>query len=227
MAAAPAVATADEASLTGRLTLESPDDRGEAPPRAQGFIPRQRHPFKAPDAYDPRPHIVVVLQGNAAGAGDAGDIEYPITAASFASPLRPVQVGVPFEIVNRSDYAPRLYAAEDPELLPGDPIHPESSRSAAVETPHEVYRVRDRETGHIEGAIVGFPHPLFSTVDADGTFAIEGVPAGSYEARLWYRHGWLALEPMAIEISAGDEERVEISVPANLEIDDPEEGGGG
>lgn len=165
--------------------------------------------------------MAVVLEGAPGGSGRA-DVEYPIAGASFASPLQPVQADVPFEIPNRSEHAPRLYAVGDPDLVPGDPINPGTSREATAESSYQRIAIRDRETGHIEGAVVAFPHPYFSAVEADGSFEIDNVPEGTYQLRVWYRDGWLDLEPKSVDVPDSGRVSAPVTVPAELNTVAPE-----
>lgn len=218
-------ALADGATLSGEVSLAPASQREPAPERNRGFVPRRPNAERPVTAYDPRPYMIVVLEGAAAesGAGGASDIEYPIEGASFTAPIRPVVAGVSFSIANRSQHAPRLYAPGDLDLIPGDPINPGSSRDVTVSTPYQAFDVRDRDTAHIEGRLVAFPHPYFSRVSDAGNFRIEDVPEGRYSLRVWYRNGWLDIDPEPVTVDEAGRITTDIDIPPVLEITSPEE----
>jgi hypothetical protein len=218
--AEPSTARADDGSVSGEVTLAPASQRGAPPARPLGFVPRAQNPLKPAEAYDPRPYLVVVLEGGPAGAA-RDRVRYAIEGAAFSSPIWPVQAGVAFEIVNRSAHSPRLYAEGAAEILAGEPINPRGTRNATVSTPYRAFAIRDRESAHLEGAVVAFPHPHFSLVDGEGRFEMTGIPAGTYTARIWYRSGWLKIRPEQVTVPAGGRARVQIAIPPRLEIDVP------
>lgn len=218
-----ATAYAERGSVSGQVELAPASQRGSPPERTLGFVPRAQNPLRPAEPYDPRPYLVVVLEGPAAARAERADpIEYPIEGATFVHPILPVQVDVRFEIVNRSKHSPRLFSAGDPDLLAGDPLNPGASREAKVSVPYRRFGLRDRDTAHIKGAVVAFPHRLFSRVDDAGRFEIAGVPAGTYTARIWYRHGWLDTRTAEVTVSEGGRARVDIEIPPRLEVSAPE-----
>ena len=219
-----APARADRGDVSGELTLAPASQRGAPPVRDLGFVPRAQNPLKPVEPYDPRPYLVVVLEGGA-GSDRADRLSYAIEGATFAAPVLPVQAGVPFEIANRSGHAPRLYVEGAPEVLAGEPLNPRGSLGATVPTPYRAFAIRDRESAHIEAAVVAFPHPYFSRVDDDGRFQIEGVPVGTYSARLWYRDGWLDIQPERVTVRSDGRARVQLAIPPRLEVTVPDSDG--
>ena len=216
-------AHADAGTVSGELTLAPATQRGAPPVRAEGFVPRAQNPLKSAEPYDPRPHIVVVLEGGPQAGGARGDrLRYAIDGAAFASPIMPVHAGEAFEIQNRGSHSPRLYAPGAPEILAGEPLNPRGTQSVTVEQPYRAYAIRDRESAHLEATIVAFPHRHFSPVSADGRFEISGVPAGSYEVRVGYRTGWLNTRAERVTVSEGGRPRVQIAIPPRLEVEPPQ-----
>jgi hypothetical protein len=218
-----APAHADAGIVAGEVTLAPDTQRGTPPVRNLGFVPRAQNPLKPIEAYDPRPYLVVVLEGGP-GGGRAGRIEYAIEGAALSGPVLPVQAGVPFEIVNRSAHSPRLFAVGAAEGLAGEPLNPRGTQSATVAEPYRPLRIRDRQSAHLEATVVAFPHPYFSRVSSDGRFEIEGVPAGTYTARIWYRDGWLTTRTERVTVSAGGRARVQVAIPPRLEVTAPNAG---
>lgn len=64
---------------------------------------------------------------------------------------------------------------------------------------------------HMSAIIAVFEHPWFAQVAADGSFAIDRVPAGSYLLTGWHERAGNADQPIRIE--PGATTRVEILVP--------------
>jgi hypothetical protein len=216
-----APARADVGSVAGEVTLAPDSQRGAPPVQTFGFVPRAQNPLKPVRSYDPRPYLVVVLEGGPSG-GRADRLEYAIEGSAFSGPVLPVQAGVPFEIVNRSAHSPRLYAQSgDADGLGGEPLNPRGTRSATISEVYRAISIRDRDSAHLEATVVAFPHPHFSRVDDDGRFQLDNVPEGTYTARVWYRDGWLNTRPEQVTVSSGGRARVQIAIPPRLEVSPP------
>jgi len=56
-----------------------------------------------------------------------------------------------------------------------------------------------------------FDHALFTVPGADGAFAIDAVPPGTYDLNAW--HERIGDTSQTVEIRAGDTTRVEFSLP--------------
>jgi hypothetical protein len=216
--AAPALA--ERGHVAGEVTLAPEAQRGVPPVRSEGFVARAQNPLKPVEAYDPRPYLVVVLEGGPAG-GPSPRIEYAIEGSSFTGPVLPVQAGVPFEITNRSAHSPRLFAVGAADVLAGEPLNPRGTQSATFSEAYRPIRIRDRDSAHLEATVVAFPHPYFSRVSSDGRFEVDEIPAGTYTARVWYRDGWLNTRPEQVTVSAGGQARVQIAIPPRLEVTTP------
>jgi plastocyanin len=64
---------------------------------------------------------------------------------------------------------------------------------------------------HMTAAIMVFDHPFFRIPAADGTFALEGVPAGSYQISAW--HERIGESSNTIKVEAGRTARIEFELP--------------
>jgi hypothetical protein len=225
-AAAVAHAGPGGATVTGTVSLPPPSQRGAPPIESQGFVPRAKNPLKPVKAYNPLSSMVVVLEGGPVAADDrtppGRPASYKIIGESFSRPVMPVQVGREIEIENRGRNSPRLFSPDQDDLLAGDPLNPRGIRSAKVARPYQAIRVRDRDSAHLQGILVAFPHPYFSRVDDAGRFEIAGVPAGTWRARIWYRNGWLDIKPKPVKVSGHGHVRVGLAVPPNLDVTVPD-----
>lgn len=224
-------AAEDGGTVSGVIALPAPDQRGEPEVLNTGFVPRARNPLKAPKAFDPLPMLVVALEGGPVDAADTKapnkPVRYQIIGESFEIPLLPVVVGTKLEIENRGTGSPRLYAPGHADLLESDPINPKGVRPAApIATALSLIEIRDHDSAHLRGRVVAFPNAYFSTVDDSGRFEIEGVPAGTWKVKIWYRDGWVELpESVTVDVPARRSARsVRIALPVNLETVIPGEG---
>ena len=226
---APATARAAEpgGTVSGTITLADPAKRGEPPVRSQGFVRRARNALKAPRAFDPTPYLVVVLEGGTPAPEDTEPpdrpVRYSIVGESFEVPVLPVVVGSIVEIKNEGKGAPRLYVPGADDFVPGDPVSPKGERKTKkVEQPLKVIEIRDRESAHLTGRVVAFPHRYFARVGPGGKFEIKGVAPGTWKVRVWYMDGWVEMPAETIEVEARREAKVrQLALPARLTTTPP------
>lgn len=211
---------AADGTVSGSLILPPPDQRPQPPQRSHGFLPRANNPRKAVRPYDPLPYMVVVLEGNGAGEGAAHNqrVRYTLIGESFATPLLAVTAGTEIELRNDGSRSPRLYVPGHDDLLPGTPLNPTDSLAMTVSTPNTLITIRDRDTVHLIGRVVAFSHSLFAQPDADGKATIADVPSGNYSVKVWYRDGWLKIQPTTVDVGSGTA-RFQIQIPTVLETE--------
>lgn len=215
----------DGSVVSGVIVLSAPDKRGEPPVRNSGFVPRAKNSLKPPRAFNPLPHLVVVLTDGEVSPADAKPgkrpVKYPIIGESFSVPLLPVIAGSVVEIVNKGKRSPRLYSPGNAEFVPSDPINPEGvpRQTETVDEPHAPIELRDRDSAHLRGTIVAFPHAYFALPNDSGRFEIDGVPSGTWKVRVWYRDGWLELPSEDVDVPVKRGARpLRIELPPNLKI---------
>ena len=221
-AAAPAAALAAEngGTVVGAIALD--EKRAEPPVRSTGFVPRTRNALRPPRPHDPTPHLVVVLEGGTAAPEDTEppplSVRYSIIGESFDAPILPVVVGSVVEIQNQARNSPRLYSPGVEGLVPGDPINPKGSRKTKkIDKAGQAFEIRDRESAHLSGRIVAFPHRYFARVKPDGKFEITGVPPGSWKVRVWYADGFLETPVETVQVEARRPTKpVKLAIPARL-----------
>lgn len=220
--AAAARAAENGGIVVGAVALAAPERRGPVPIRNQGFVRRVPNALKSPRALDPLPEIVVVLDGATPPEEDrqppGQPVRYTIVGESFEVPLLPVVTGSIVEIRNAGRGAPRLYSPGQPDLVPSDPIGPRGERKTRkIEPSHRTFELRDRESIHLSGRIVAFPHRYVALVAPDGRFTIRDVAPGIWKVRVWYRDGWAEAAEETVEVVAKKETKpVKLSLPAKL-----------
>jgi len=191
----PVVAHAAPNGGTVKGTISLGSANRTHPIGSQGFVKRKPNPIKELKKHDPRQNAVVVLvDGKVAEEDKAAPrhgASWKLIGESFEFPVMPIQAGTAIDIKNTGRNKPQLYSPDDPDLVDEEPISPGGVRSVRLAATHKAMRIRDRDSAHLEGLIVAFPHPYFSRVDASGNYQINGVPPGRWTVRIWYRDGWL------------------------------------
>lgn len=220
--AAPAdsAAAPDGTTVTGVVELADLASRPERPVRSRGFVRRVRGPLKPPQKADPRDQMVVVLEGGPVHEDDkkppSGTQRYVLVGESFASPVFPFVAGADVEIKNAGHASPRLHAPGRAELIDEAPLSPKGVRPIRekLTEPLAAVEIRDRDSAHIRGQLLPMPHSYFSLVGEDGKYEIEGVPAGEWRVRLWYRGGFVQLsKPVTVEVSGRSSKAPTIKLP--------------
>jgi hypothetical protein len=199
--ASPGVSAAapDGSAVSGVIELASLAERPELPVRSRGFVGRTRGPLKPPRRADPRDRIIVVLDGGPVASEDkkppSGKQRYELIGESFARPVFPFVAGASLEIKNSGHTAPRLYSPDRDDIVEETPINPRGVRPirAKLSEPLAPVELRDRDSAHIRGLLVPMPHAYFGVLDESGNYQIEGVPAGEWTIKLWYRGGFIDL----------------------------------
>jgi hypothetical protein len=223
--ALPLPALAD-GSVTGTIALPDAARRGEPRERNRGFVRRQRNPLKAPRAADPMPYLIVVLDDgpipDAARVPPREPVRYALIGESFAAPVLPIVTGASVEIKNDTSGSPRIHAPADPELIPGDPINPKGARVVKkLELKYKALELRDADSAHLSGWVVGFPHRYVARVDEAGRFAIADVPPGDWRVRIWYRDGFLVGAVDKVTVANGRESQLRLALPVELKVQAP------
>ncbi len=208
-------------TVSGIVKLPPRGARPAVPRRGQGFVRRARNPLRLPDGFDPRRGMVVVLEGGPVADVDRKPLSarYSIIGENFDSDILPVIVGGKVEIQNMGRRAPRLYSKSNSDIVPNDPINSKGVRvTQPIAKVHTPIDIRDQDSVHFLAHIVAFEHGYFSTLGHDGSFRIEGVPAGTWKIRVWYQDSWVAeLPPVTVTISGKQAPKsVVVALPAKL-----------
>lgn len=211
----------DGMTVTGQVSLPPVAERKPAPKRGQGFVPRAKNPLRPPDGHDPRSRMVVVLSGGPIDESDRKprSSRYKIIGENFASEMLPVVVGGKVEIQNKGLKSPQLYSTVSADFIPSDPINNNGIRSTKATTEkHKPIDIRDLNSKHFIAHVVAFEHTYFSVLAYDGKFEIEGVPAGTWNVKVWYRDSWVTNLPAStVTVSAKRAPKaIRVSLPAKL-----------
>ena len=214
-----ALATPKGGSVTG--TVDLGEDKRKRPLASKGFVNRRENVIAPAQPFDPRDEVIVVLVDGTVADDDKEaprqGARYNLRGESFEMPLKPIQLGTEVDIKNLGINTPQLYSPDDAELLDADPVQPKATRSITVKTAFKTFRIMDRDSAHLIGRVVAFPHPYFSRV-VNGKYEIDGVPAGKWKLRLWYRNGWVKGSDQTVEVVARKARKVNaITLPIELE----------
>ena len=191
----------------------------EAPPLAYaGFVAPIPNPILPLRQYDPLPECIVYLEGTNAPPEAAqpprGPVTWQLGAHAFMPPILPVVSGSQVEISNVGQETHILYSANQPDLVPRDPIGPSGTRTVAASGQNLAIQIQSRGAPHLVGRIVPLPTRYYTRLDRNGKFKIENVPAGRWTVKVWYRDGWLALPARAIDVPGKGDVKIELTSDA-------------
>jgi hypothetical protein len=187
-------------SLSGKLDLPPAPER--KPPEVKGFTDRLENALAPVRPTTPTSEMVVVLFGSEKLAAPP-QVVIELLGESFSRRVAAVPAGSEVVIRNVSKTTARsLSAAEDPKLVPPGPINPSGPKSFRVEEADKVYTIGDPEAPHLKLKLVVVNTLYYGYPDDNGKFVIDGVPAGSYKVKIWYRDGWLERPADTVEIGA-------------------------
>lgn len=212
------------AAVEGEIALP---DGGVKQPDVEypGFVDRIPNPITEIRQFDPRPEVVVVLEGGPVdaegGKPESGAVTWELGPHAFGTPIVAVALGQRVDIKNRSKGVQHpLYSPNYPDLVSKDPIGPGGVRTVEVKEPHRAIVIRSQDLPHLEGRIVAFPTRYFATLDRrdpKGKYRIENVPSGKWTVRIWYRDGWLPTQQVVEVGTKGTTTVPRITLPQQLE----------
>jgi len=218
---------APRSALAGDVsgTVVLPRKKATPPVRSRGFVERKPNPLMETREYDPRPLMVVVLQGgpvdDAAKEPDRSGVKWQLQGESFNVPLLPIVVGTEIDLKNLGHGSPSLYSPEDAKLIKSEPISPGGVRTIAPKQAGRAYRVRATDSEHLVGRIVAFGDRYFSRVGSDGSFKIKNVPQGKWKVRVWYINGFVPKLDTEVEVGRHAKKLEPIKLPSGLDPDGP------
>lgn len=207
-------------------SIEHDPGRLEPPERNQGFVPRIENPLRPVKKLDPRPWLVVVLDGGPVADADTtppdDPVRYDLVGESFQSRILPVVVGSRVELKNRAHRSAVLYTPEAPELVDSVTLERHGTHVFQMSEAMRPIAVRSQISPHLEGTVVAFPHRYFSLVDSRGKFELDNVPPGEWKLRVWYRDGWIKGVEETVQV--GKRSTLTVTIPPRIEVERPSGG---
>lgn len=184
-----AAATAHAGTVTGKLDLPA-----NVPPRppvqVKGFLERVENPLAPVKPPTPTRDMVVVLEGDDKPVSPP-HVVVELLGEMFSRRVVAAPAGAEVLIKNVSKISRTLVAAEDPKLVPQGPINPTGPKSFRVTDVGKIYTIGDKDAPHLRLKIIVVNTQYVGYPDDAGKFEIDGVPAGTYKVRVWYKDGWL------------------------------------
>lgn len=207
-------------TVEGQLELPPVQSRKAAPKRGEAYVPRAKNPLRPPNGLDPRIEMVVVLDGGPVDEVDKKPhpARYDIIGENFITQILPVLVGGKVEIRNLGTRAPRLYSETIPDVVPNDPISRKGVRSTlAITEANKAIDIRDQDSVHFIAHVVAFDSPYFAVPNFNGDIQIEGVPAGTWNVKVWYRDAWVTnLPETSVTVSTKKPTKFKVTLPAKI-----------
>src|SRR5262249_56411011 len=97
---------------------------------------------------------------------------------------------------------------------PQEPIGRAGSRTVTASGKDVAIAIQSRGSPPLVGRIGPLPTGYFTRVDRNGRFKFEGVPAGRWTVKVWYRDGWLILPTKTIDVPGKGDVRIELTTEA-------------
>lgn len=146
-----------------------------------------RGQHKDPEPAPVMPTVFVVVEGVRTSVVEPPKDHAVMRINGFHArpPLLAMVAGQVLEIQNTDGFpvTPLLGGTAKTRLNPDDKLTEPMSKAGPVE-------VRSKEWPSIQGTVLVLPNRYFTQVAADGSFAIDDVPAGAYTVKVWVDDGY-------------------------------------
>jgi hypothetical protein len=190
------------AQISGKLVLGA--YKPEAKPSARpSYNWELENGFKEvrPDRVDPRRELAVVVLGEGEPLAGLDRVEVTFAGGGLAPSTIAVRAGATVLIRNDDEIAHELYA-QGLDGFSAEAISPRGRRSVNLKGPGS-WPLGDRIVPHVSGHLHVLPNLVaVATADAEGQFAVKGLPAGKYVLKVL--HGEHELSSQEIEVGTQD-----------------------
>jgi hypothetical protein len=207
----PFAATAQAGTVTGKLELPASPPR--PPVQMKGFLDRVENALAPVKPPMPTQHMVVVLEGGEVPVSPP-QVVVELLGETFSKRVVAAPAGAEVLIKNVSKTSRTLVAAEDPKLVPQGPINPTGPKSFRVTDVGKIYTIGDKDAPHLKLKIVVVNTQYVGYPDENGKFEIDGVPAGAYKVKVWYRDNWVQRDDESVNVGAKGKTDVNPKIPA-------------
>jgi plastocyanin len=114
-------------------------------------------------------------------------VELDQSGCRYAPRIVGVRVGQPIEIVNDDSTLHNVHALPmvNQEFNKGQPMQGMRERHVFT-APEAMVRIKCDVHGWMTAYVGVMSHPFFAVTGADGSFALRGVPPGTYEVEAWH-----------------------------------------
>lgn len=198
-------------TVTGKLDLPAAEKR--EPSGVRGYLEPVDNAIIPVQPFNPTPFMLVVLEAQQPIDVAAPPLAtYELRGESFSRPVIGVVKGQEV-VIRNSSLGPRtLVAKEDATLIPKGTLNVTGTRSFRVAEAGKIYTIVDESLPYLRGVIVSVSSPYHATLDREGRFSFDDVPAGNYKARVFYRDHWLSAET-SVSVPSGPRAKTEVRIP--------------
>lgn len=202
-------------ALAGTVTgkLDFPPAEKREPAGVRGYLEPVDNAIIPVQPFNPAPFMLVVLEAQQPiDVAAPPRATYELRGESFSRPVIGVVKGQEV-VIRNSSLGPRtLVAKEDATLIPKGTLNVTGTRSFRVAEAGKIYTIVDESLPYLRGVIVSVSSPYHATLDREGRFSFDDVPAGSYKARVFYRDHWLSAET-SVSVPSGPRAKTEVRIP--------------
>ncbi len=128
---------------------------------------------------------------------------------TFAPRVLAVPTGTTVDFPNHDPVLHNVFSASPAKKFDLGMYDPGETRSVTFDTPG-VVRIGCNVHAKMEAFIVVHPNPYVAVTDAHGGYTITGVPAGSYQVRVW--HESLAERQIPVVVRDGQVEPLDVQL---------------
>lgn len=198
-------------TVTGRVELPPAEKREASPIR--GYLEPADNAILPVQPFNPTPFMLVVLEAQQPiDVAAPPQASYELRGESFSKPVIGVVKGQEV-VIRNSSLGPRsLTVQEDPTLIPKGTLNVTGTKSFRIAEAGKIYTIVDPSVPYLRGCIVSVSSPYHATLDREGRFSFDDVPAGSYKARVFFRDHWLSSETN-VSVPSGPRGKVEVRIP--------------